>query len=310
MPPNAPQFTRLDADENIFFARQLEQVRAKTYDLKYPGLIVRDLVPVDHEVDPGAETVKYEQFDMVGAAKIISSYSKDLPRIDIKGKEFFQVLKSIGESYGFNIQEIRAAKFAGKPLTARRASTARRVMEQKIDDIGATGDSGNGLQGFLGITNAQTFTVVNGVSGTATWATKTPDEVLKDMNGIVNQIVEQTKGVEIPDTLVLPLAQFNDISTRRVGTASDTTILKFFLGTSPYIKTVVPWIKTKAAGAAGKDRMVAYRRDPDALQLVMAQEYEEFAPEPDGLEFKIACHARTGGVVAYYPMSICYGDGI
>ena len=303
-------FDNLDADENIFFERQLEQVRAQSYDVKYAQLKARLLIPVDNSIDPGAETVKYEQYDMVGQAKIINSYADDLPRSDVKAKEFRQPIKGIGSAYGYSIQELRAAKFAGKPLEARRANAARRAIEQTIDRIGATGDANNNLLGLLNQPNALSYVVPNGAGGQALWSTKTPDEILKDMNGVANLIVSTTLEIELPDTLALPVDQFSLVASTARSPNSDTTILDYFLKNNPYIQAVEPWAKLAGAGSGGTDRMVAYRRDPDALMLVIPQEFEQFPPQSKGLEFEIPCHARCGGVQVFYPLSICYGDGI
>jgi hypothetical protein len=301
---------KLDASESAFLSRQLEQIRAQTYDIKLQALKGRDLVPVDNSVSPGAEVVTYRQFEPIGLAKIISNYADDLPRADVIAREFTSKIRGIGASYGYSVQEIRAAQFAGVPLEQRKANAARRAIEEKIDLIIKTGDSQNGLLGLLNQTNTTAFTVPAGAATTTPWTTKTPDEVVKDLHGIANGIVSSTKEVETPDTLLLPLAQYTLIATKRMGDGSDATILKFFLSTSPFIKNVIPWAPLAGAGAAGADRMVCYRRDPDALQVVISQEFEQFPPQTEGLEVVTACHARCGGVVVYYPLSISYGDGI
>ena len=67
-PPRSYALPKLDAAENLFFARELEHVRAKSYDIKYADRKIRQLVPVDNSVDPGAEVVTYSQYDRVGVA--------------------------------------------------------------------------------------------------------------------------------------------------------------------------------------------------------------------------------------------------
>ena len=93
---------RLDADESVFFARELEHVKAQSYDVQYPELTATKNIPVSSEAGPGAETITYQQYDSVGFAKIISNYATDLPRVDLKGKEFTAKVKSIGASYPAN----------------------------------------------------------------------------------------------------------------------------------------------------------------------------------------------------------------
>ena len=132
------------------------------------------------------------------------------------------------------------------------------------------------------------------------------------MSAVPNNIVTTTKEVEQPDTMLLPLAQYGLIATTPMSptNASNVTILEFFLRTNPYIKMVEPWYALTGAGAGGFDRMVVYRRDPDALMLVIPQEFEQFPPQQRGLEFLVPCHARCGGVQTPYPLSICYADHI
>lgn len=313
MPPSKTKpfnFPKLDAAENIFFARELENRRAKSYDVKYPSMRIRELVPVDHSVDPGAETDTYESYDSVGIAKLISNYADDLPSVDVKAKEFTTRIYGGGSSYRYSVQDIRAARKAAKPLDQRRANTSRKANEDLIQKLGANGDTNRNLVGFLTIPNAQTYTVPAGVGGDTEFTSKTPDEILKDLNGIAQKIVTTTRAVEQPDTLLLPLAAYGHIAVTPRSSVSDTTILEFFLKTNPYIKTVEQWEWLTGAGAGGTDRMVAYARDPDHLVLSIPMEHTEHPPEARNLSFLINTEFRFGGVKCFYPMSVCYGDGV
>lgn len=304
-------FQHMDAAESAFLDKQLNVIRAKTYDIKYPQLKAREFIPVDNSLPPGAETVTYHQYDAVGQARLLASYAGDLPRADVYANQFTSQIRGIGASYGYNIQEVRAAQLAGTPLEQRKANAARRAVEEKIEALAKTGDSANGLGGFLNASGVTTYTPPSdGTGASAEWDDKTPDQIVRDMHGIAKKIVEDTKEMEVPDTLLLPLSSYGKVATTRMGDGSDATILDFFLKTSPYIKTVMPWQALETAGANSTKRMVAYRRDPDVLQLVIPQEFEQFPPQQRGLEIVTPCHARCGGVVVYYPLAIAFGDGI
>lgn len=308
-----PQYSanvRMDADTTAFFQRQVESIKAKSFDVQYPELKARSLFPVSYEAGPGAQTIVYYQYNQVGLAQVIAAYADDLPRADITGQEFVSRVKSIGNSYGYNIQEIRTAALAGLPLQQRKANAARRANLQKENKIAFFGDATHGIDGFLSNPNVSIYTVPAGVSLSTLWVNKTPDEVLKDLNAIVHKIVEVTKGVEAPNTLLLPIRQYNYIASTRVGTNTDTTIMQFFLKNNGYISTI-EWVnELQGTGTAGADQYVAYNRDPDKLTLEIPQDYEQLAPEPRGLEEVIACHSRIGGVLIYYPLSVCKGQGI
>lgn len=300
----------LDAAESAFMTKALEAVRSTTYDIKYPELLGRSLVPVDTSLDPGTEVVTYMQFDSFGVAKFIANYADDLPRADVAVKEFSSRVRGIGASYGYSIQDLRAAQMAKVPLPQKKADAARRAIEEGIDRIARLGDTTLGLLGLLNQPNASVYTIPLGVSGFADWSRKTPDEIIADMNGPQNFIYDSTNGVELADTMILPNAAYALISSKRMGDGSDTTILDFFLANSPWVKTVLPWYACKTAGVGNVGRMVTYRRNANALQLVIPQDFEQFPPQAKNLELVTPCHARSGGVIVYYPLSICYADGI
>src|ERR1700751_3159591 len=105
------QLAHFDSNESMFLQRQLDYIKQQTYDIKYAELKSRKLIPVSSEVDPGAEKIFYRQYDQSGLAKIISNYADDLPDADVSGKEFSASVKTLGASYKYNVQEMRAAVY-------------------------------------------------------------------------------------------------------------------------------------------------------------------------------------------------------
>lgn len=317
------QSVNLDANESAFFARELEYIKARTYDKLYPEYKAQRLIPVETDAGSGAESITYRQYDAVGIMKIISNYADDLPRADVYGQEFTTPVRSLGGSYGYNIQEIRNAQYAGKPLKQRKANAVRTAYEQIVNKIGWFAKSDDpeygGLTGLLYAPNITTATAPQDSDTDGTeWIYKTPDEILKDMNDTVANMVELTKGVEVPDTLLLPIKQYSQIATTARSANSDTTILQFFLNNNPTIKTV-EWVNelkdvsplpSAPDGSDTADVMVVYRKSTDKLGLQIPQAFEQFPAQERNLEFVVPAHARIGGVVVYYPLSVSILEGI
>lgn len=300
----------LDASENAFFSRQLELVKSRTYDRKYPNLRAREFIPLDPELDNAVETIRLRSYTQVGIAKLIASYADDLPRADVKTDEQTFSVKSIGTSYGYNLQEVRAAQRAGVSLDQKKAAAARRATEVVIDRVLALGDTATGLTGLLNVPNALSYTVpADGTGSSALWTAKTPAQIVRDMVGICEFIVNQTSEIESPNMLLLPRANFTLIRTTRFDSNSDKTILDWFRAQYPGV-AVEPWYRMLGAGSGGLNRMVAYSMTPDHLQGAVPQEFEQLPVQEKNLEFIVPCHARVGGVQCYYPLSVCYGDGI
>lgn len=307
-----PDMFRLDANESAFFKRQLEYIKTKTYDVMYKELKYPGILPVSTETPNGATTITWRSFEGVGFAKWISDYANDFPRVDVIGTEHSVKPKGMGDSYGYSIEEIRRAQFGRFNLNARRAKMARRAIEEKLNTTAIEGDDEYGLNGLIDYPGITEYTVPADGTGTSKlWSTKTPDEIIRDMSSIVSLgVMDPTNGVEIPDTMLMPLEHYEYISNTRMTGGSDKTIMKFFMENNPHIKTIDWLTELKGAGAGGTDRYMVYKKNPDKLTFEIPQMFEQFAPQQKGMEFQIPCHAKTGGVIVYYPLSIAFGDGI
>ena len=314
-----------DAAEQTFVARALEVVEAGTYDILFPPLEGRQYVPMGPMVDPGAQSVTYRQYRRTGKAALVTDDGQDLPNAGVSVAEFNRKLYQIGISYYYTNEELRAAALAarnGQPLNLdmERGAAAREAIERTVDLILAYGTAtvnsltaaigpDVGLTGILNQASASTYTIPNGAAGSQTWTTKTPDEVIADIAGIYNSQVSGTLKLHTPNRIGLPIAQFQDISTRRMGDGSDTTILNFAKAMLPGV-TFFSWQYLTAAGSGGTQRMCAFNSDPRFVRATMAREFTQEPPQLEGLRTKILTTAKLGGVVTPYPLSITYGDGI
>jgi len=302
----------LDSDQSAFFERELEFVKSQTYDIKYPMLKARDLIPVDGSADEGATAITYQQYDRIGQAKIISHNAKDIPRVDLSGKEFTRPTKMVGGSYGMSMKEIRSAMMAGKNLDQRKASNLRFAVEEELDEIAAVGAPEHGIpDGFVnnGSVNVETL------GGGSDWATLIAGgnnrDVVTQMEAAVTRILDATKGIHRPNTIVIPEKQFSLISMTPFGDNSDKTILEFVLSRFADIQAVIPWYRLKNAAVGGAtDRMIVYERRADILGQDINQEFMVHPAQEQGLEMVVIGTAETAGTVFYYPLSADYTDGI
>jgi hypothetical protein len=292
----------LDAGESIFFARELQHIKAKTYDVEYPELRARQLIPVSMEAGEGAQFIVYRQYDMVGQAKIVANYSRDLPRVDLRAKEFIANIRSIGDSYGYSLQDIRSARTAGIPLDQRKANAAKRASYQLEDAIALSGDTDNNLGGFISHPNLTDVAAPNGTSGHSDWARKTNTEILADLNTLATTAPVATLDIEQPDTIIMPLAQYSQISTLQMPNI-DKTVKQFFLENNLYIKNIEVWTKFTGAGAGGTDLAMSYKKSPEKVTLEVPVDFEQMPVQEIGLEYEVPCHMRCGGVIWYYPLS-------
>lgn len=295
---------RLDANETATIVRQLVDIDARLFEVQYPELMGMQLVPAKTDIDPGAEEYAYQAQDHAGQAKRISNWAKDFPGVDVQVGETLVKIHSYGDGYAYTLQDARRSIMSGRPIEDRRAVAARDVLARKLDECIAIGDSEVGMTGFLNAGSVPTFVPVTGAwSNAGTDA----DEISQDLAAMLTDIVVDSKGSEKADTIILPPSLFGIAERKRIAN-TEITALDFFRKKNPGV-TVAQWEKLETAGAGNTPRIVAYANNPNKVAALVPVPFETFAPQQEGLAWKVPCHMRTGGVVFYYPGSARYMDG-
>lgn len=301
----------------VFFARELDHVKTKTYDRKYPELSALSLFPITSEVNEGAETVTYYSYDITGMASIINNYATDLPRVDVKGESHTAHIKSIGDSYGYNVQEMRASRMAGKSLDARKGAAARRASDHMVNKIAFAGDKKHNLIGIFSEENDIPIYTLSEVEiegkKYTDWEHKTPDQILYDINGMQKFVDKITMSIEKPDTLALPSYIYMDLANRRIPD-TEITVLSFLKKNAPYLKNFesMPELQdtAKDINPSGKNVAFMYTKDPEKFSLEIPLPFYQYPLQVQKLETEVPCETRTAGLIIYYPLSMLLAFGI
>jgi len=299
---------RADANETTTFSRELEYIMARTFDIKYPDVKFRSVLPVMSEPGNAAESYTYSQFDEFGKGAIVSNFAEDFPNVEVQGKQFSKLIKSLGASYSYTIQDLRVSSMTGRRLDVKKAEAARHILERLCDQLAAVGDTNSGLTGFTNHSNIVSVTKGTQASGT-TWTTATPDEIVADVINMLQTSFNGTKGTFIPDTLLVGTANYSLLSTKRLDQYNQTTIGQYLLSTIPWLKAIQYWPRLDTAGASSKELIMAFPRSNDVVEVVIPQEFEQFPPQSRGLAFVVPCHMRFGGVSVRYPKAVTYMNG-
>jgi hypothetical protein len=291
---------RLDANETMFLTRELEHVRAKTYEVKQASLLARSFLPTAADIPNWAHTVVEIIYDSSGRAQVISNGTQSLPRVDVVASEQTYKVVSIGAAYAFTVMDLRQAVALGKPLEATKALTSRRVIDTAIDEILATGALATVNQSFgmSGFVNHASIPIVADTGGS--WATITADAMIADFSALIEAPGVASKQIfEVTDVIVAPV-QWNKMNRTPRSTNSDTTVLEFLRKNFPGV-TFHKWHRLTGVGGGGDNRSIAYHKSPEVIEAIVPQEYETFPAQQKGLELETPCHARAAGVRLHHP---------
>lgn len=304
---------KVDANETMTFARELEHVYTKIYETEFPALFGRQLCPMNAEgVDPADESATTTEVTGYGQMKPITNWTKDFPGLEEQGKQFTGPIFSWGGSFEYTLMDLRRSARIGRPLVARRAVLARKLGERTLDNLICTGNAALGLQGMASLTTGATGVPIVSKVSTGLWNVQTDfGQILADVTALVSSIPNSTGNDHTADTLALDTVSYNFIRFTKLGNSSNPatqSILQYILQNVDGLKSIVGWNRLNTAGAGGHSRAIAYERSDDVLFHIMAQEFEMFPPQQKGLAFETLCHMRWGGVRVIKPKAIAYMD--
>ncbi len=304
---------RQDSQLNSFFARQLEQIRPQLYEVQYPAFKARRWLPIKNDINLGADSYTVRAIAEAGEAAFMQDQSNNRPQVELTGAtEDNWKMRGMSVTYGWDLQEARAAQFAGLDLSMRKPRAARRAIEKLIDKsllIGAT-VYGVAMQGLFSLAGGQA--PVTTTPSTLAWDTASADEIYAALMGMVSKIYIDSNEVEVPDTMIVPTSIKQLLMNRRMGDANNMSILKYFLETNEMVKTLDSSLYLESNGGhsgGAVRRIVTFTKDPDLLEGLV-NEFEQLPPQFDGSKVSTICLARVGGVATHRPKSIGYGDGV
>jgi hypothetical protein len=238
----------------------------------YPDIQYPFLIPVDTSANEWAKSVTYFSSDKVGRAGWFHSYAKDIHVADIERAKNEVGIEMADIGYRWTLEELgQAMMIPNTNLSGDRAEAAVRAYEEFVDDAALRGKAEKNFFGIMNYPGITTVTAAAGVGG-VTWALKTADEILKDVNDALTGLYVSTLTVEMADTILLPVARLAYLSTIRLPNTT-MTAAQFLTMNNVYTQITGRPLTIRAvrglevAGASSTARMIAYRRDPSVIKM-------------------------------------------
>lgn len=268
-----------------------------------------ELVPIDTSLNEGATEYSYNEISHTGRAEIVADNATDIPVSELQGKNNVSPVKTIGCSFTYSTQEVRSAMMNGMfNIPVEKGLAARESHDFALNNFIRDGVPTHGLTGF---TNAPGIIVQTALTGA--WQVASAEQIVNDFRTAANSIINNSGGVEVPDTAIFDVASYTRISTLQNATAgvvSDRTVLEFLKAAFPQITLWDFEAGLATASAAGGPAAMIYRRDARKARVVQPMVMQAMAPEQRGLTFKVVFESRFGGVMVPKPRSIERLEGI
>jgi hypothetical protein len=310
---------RADADDGLIFARQLEQIDPRRFEVKYrPRGMWRDILPT-RDIARGMQYLTWRTEDFRAQAQPVTVGTvEDIPYVGASTEEESTYIIDKALGYRYTQMELDAAAFANVPLQDRYQKAVMYGYEEAQDNIAFGGDTERDLEGLInhtGVTNVQAAAPASGTDRKWSGTDKTNDEKVADIRGMVTKVATQSEenynAERTRFVLLLPRTPYDALNVR-MAAGTDTTVLEFILRQEKYGIADIK-VKPQLAGQGTGSTDLAI------LMPVMDSEVMEFNVsdaiiwEPAqfvGLDVRFPSRMRQGGLVIRYPIAMTQLYGI
>lgn len=300
-----------------FLTPQLHRIEAEVYMTRYPSFDITPFMPVISDGDMWDVGTLVYSMDNVGSAEFIGGGAFDVPYASTTMSQATRNFHLAAIGYEWNTQEMQRAAKLGRSLSADKAQAAVQAADRFVYGIAMTGRNARGEdeKGWTGFTNMAGVTsaqvAADGTGSTRTWSTKTPDQILRDINEALTAVETGTSETSIADTLVLPTTAYNYIATTPRATGSDMTVLSYLRANNVFGPnlTILKSRALETAGTSSSRRLVAYERNPQVLRFLLPGPHQ-FLPafQKSSLVYEVAGIMNVGGLDLRLPKAVIYRD--
>lgn len=259
----------------------------------------------------------------------IGKNTNQVSRVSVDIAKVTQPLIPWAKELAFTVLELESAAKLGRPVDEQKYRALQLGHQMEVDEMVYFGDSPSGLYGLVNSNNRTTSdavtnvaNVANGASTSPLWSQKTADEILLDFNEILTSAWAASGWAVLPNSVLLPPASFGYISTQKVSSAGNVSILNYVLennitarqgGATLEVKPTKWCIGTGASGTVGTsnghNRMVAYTNDKERVRYPMTL-LSKTPVTYDSIWHRTTYYGRLGVLEVVYPETIAYRDGI
>lgn len=296
-----------DSDALGYLQSNLAHVEPTFWERKYTPIVYQDLIPISFEAGEWATSIEVRYTDGFTAGKFIGAAGDDMPFSRIStGRDQIPVAYG-GIGYEYTMEELRQSAFLRRPLDSFQADQARRGYEEHAQNVAFNGDADRGLEGLLNhsavSTSAAATTLVAAIGGA-----NPGDDSAALINEPINAIIEGSKGIEMPNRILMPLAHLNLLATTRLGTVNDTTILEYVKTKNAFTARTGQPLDIRSIPQLTSS-MVAYSSNPDVMVMHIPLPLRFLPVQLRNLTARIPGEYKLSGLEMRFPGAVTYRTG-
>jgi hypothetical protein len=285
------------------------------FDVKYPDILWRDLIPaasIRTDINKGARSHAYQSRDVTGMGQFVRGDTRNISMVGQSANLI--TVPMLNAAVGSKVTDFEANEYAfgfQADLTRDLGEVMRKAAEYHVERSIVFGDDLAGFEPYVD------YTGITAVPLDA-WDDNDVYGWVESLVSAMTNIITGTKTVHIPNVMEVPPTIMSKLlMPMTVGSAgpaiytSGLDYLKrnnYYTATTGGELTVKPVRYLEGAGTAGADRIILKEDNPTNFLLPFPTVYELAQPVPVALGVEIYAVYKFGSFHVRYPGCMAYID--
>ena len=273
-------------------------------------------IQIVNEIPRSAPAWEFSEYTVTGQAAVILSAATSVPTTARTIQTRVVKVYPIRQGFTVTVEEVEAGEDNGRNILSEKLQDTQDGINQLLDLISYSGQAGTTLVGLATIPNVTTVNfAADGTGSSAAWSTKTPDQIIRDLNQLAATVPTQTGLVRGVNKLILPASKLLYIQTRPYSTLTGESILSIFLknqaSLTPFGITMVtghPALETLGTGGIGLAVVYNTNSRFNRLHIPMGGDFRDLPYSLSGTTWTIPCQLKTAGLEVTKPLELAYAN--
>jgi len=283
-------------------------------------IVNSQVVNITNEIGYGVKAHTMEQMNRYGVAQLLTTRQTAVPLLEDAVEEYLVRVFPLAIAFQITQDEADLAMSTNKPIVSSKMMGAREALERELDIIGYEGRLSTTLRG---IANHPNITIIdfpadgdeNGGTNSVAWEHKTPMQILRDLNLVATEMLEQTANTVNIDRLLMPISKVNMLNSTVFNALTGESIMTVFMRNQANmpnggVRSIIghPSLETMGTGSVG--RIVGHNTTSryNRFHIPQGGDFRDLDPSTHSGTTDVVCQMKTAGMEIQRLKEVIYAN--
>jgi hypothetical protein len=302
---------------DLLIEARTEIIETDDADTRVPlSLANEEFIRISNEIPAGIKSWSFKKYTRLGIAAVILNPATGVPVTNRTMSEEFVPIYPIRVGFEVTEDDIESAEALGQDIVRENLQDNREAIDQKLDIIAYSGEPGTNLRGLANYPNVTRIAFpADGTGSSSAWDDKTPAQILRDMNLVSSQVLEQTAMSKNINRILVPTTALLKLSTEPYTSNGDSILTVYkrnqaSMSGNMGVSDIVGHPVLENLGTAGVGLIIGYNTGSNNNKLHIPQggDFRDMPPSLNGTTWTVPCQMKTAGIEVRKVLELVYAD--